>query len=343
MTATITFAGRISGIGHFNRNSGYRRLILAERSQLPERPTSQSCPLRLPNLYPLGDSAQVLKSDTATGAFGRLNDLLRNTMIHVSGKTRFLARQLAKATARRLRLFLLKFGPQPTLPVPHRLDRLAAVMFTVGVAGNVRDTKIHAKEIVRIAGIWFLHIACGRQKPIATMKQEVGLTLSGCKLPQLPISSRECDFNATGQSPERDGLLIDVPCQVPVIEREASKRFKSALRFLVELICICDLRSAADGYLGRDSKDLSQFPVREFLECILAERVLLPRLIAQPVACLVRRAQELIERFTLLVAWQQFNFCGKLQKPVYSSIDRKTKRAKSSPPQGGGIDLRSVT
>ena len=271
MTATITFAGGISGIGHFNRHSLDSRFIFHERPQLPERPTSQNCPLRLPNLYPVDNSAQVFKSDTPSGAFGCRNNLLRNTMIHVAGKASFLARQFTKPPTRRLRLKLLKFGSEAALSVAHSLDRFPAVMPAVRVACNLRDTEIYAEEIVRVSGFRLLDIASSRQEPITAMEQKIGFSLAVRQQSQLALSRRECDFDAPGQSSERDCLFIGMPCQVSIIERQTTERLKSALCFLVQLVGVRHLRRTADGYLGWDSKVLAQISARKFLERVLAK------------------------------------------------------------------------
>jgi hypothetical protein len=313
MSASITFAGRVSGIGHFDQYSRYRRFVLTKTSQLPERPTSQSCPMLMPNLYPVENAAQVLKSNTSSGAFGRSNDLIRNAMIHVARKTRFFARQFTKATACRLRLDLLKFSPQPALPVAHGLDRLAAIVLPVRVAGNICNPEIDSEEIISVFGRRLFDIAGSRQEPFAAMEQKIGLSLSGCELPQLPISSRESDLDAARQGSNGDSLLIDVPRQVSVIKSEATERLKLALRFLIQFVGIGHLRGAPYGYLCWDSKGVPQFTIRKFLERVLGKRLLFPRLIAQPIARLVRRAQEFIERLSLRGIGEQFNFCGELQ------------------------------
>ena len=145
------------------------------------------------------------------------------------------------------------------------------------------------------------------------MEQKIGLALSGCELPQLAFPGGECDFDAAGQSPKRDGFLIDAPCQISVVKREASERFESALRIFIEFVSVCHLRCTAYGHLSRNSERISQFAVRELLERVLGKRLLPPCLIAQPITRLICRAQELIERTPLLSVWEQFNSCGKFQ------------------------------
>jgi hypothetical protein len=316
MVAMITFAGRVSGIGHFDRHSAYRCFVLAETSQLPERPTSQNYPLRLPNLYPVHNTAQVFKSDTASGAFGCRNNLLRNTMIHVAGKTRLFARQFAKAPSCALCLFLLKFSPQSAVTITNGFDCLTAVVPAVRIAGDISDSEVHAKEIVRVSRIWLLNITGSRQEPITAMEKEIGFPLATRQQSQLPLPSGERYLNPPIQSAKRYGLPINVPPQITIIERYAAQWLKPSLRFFVDFISISDLCRAAHSDLRRDTKSIPQFPVGNLLKGVLRKGIFFPRLIAQPITGPVRRAKQLIKRSPLFGVGQQFNFSGNLQLSI---------------------------
>jgi hypothetical protein len=291
MTATITFAGRVSGIGHLDRHAPNSSFVSHERSQLPERPTSQNYPLRLPNLYPVENTAKFFDGDTPTSAFGCRNDLFGYAMVNVTSKTRFFARQFTKTTACRLRLKLLEFGSQSALPMPHGFDRLTAVVLSVRVAGDISNPEVDAKEIIGVSRFGLLNVTRGCQKPVAAMEEKIRFALAGCEQRQLPLSCDKVAFYAPVESAYGNCLLIDMPRQISVVECEATERLKSPLCFLVELICVRDLRCASDGHLGWNSEGLSQFSVREFLERVLGKRLLFPRLIAQPIAGFICRAQ----------------------------------------------------
>ena len=87
VSASGTLPAAVPGVHADQADTRPFRFVLQERPQLGESPTVQNSPLPPCSPYPVAYPRQFLDGDPAPGAFCGGNDLLRNNMVDVFGKT----------------------------------------------------------------------------------------------------------------------------------------------------------------------------------------------------------------------------------------------------------------
>lgn len=148
-TADRTSPGRVARVNEYQRHTEQSGFVFDKGTQLIERPAMQLASLRLPNPYPVTDAAQVFQSDTASGAFGLLHELLGDAVVHVGCEASLLARQGFETTPGGLRSFGLQTGTDSIMPTAQTTDVSAGVEFSVAVHGDVGNAEIDADTPTR--------------------------------------------------------------------------------------------------------------------------------------------------------------------------------------------------
>src|SRR5262249_13197007 len=136
---------------------------------------------------------EVFKRDPARSALRRLHNGLRETMVHILGKSSLLARPFLQETFRALGALLLEFPSEAAVARPHLVD--------VGVLGASRvvqklairsgsqrdDAQVHTQEVLGIGWRWLWRIhRHGQEEGSSPLPvEEVGL-------PTYPFQSAGC-------------------------------------------------------------------------------------------------------------------------------------------------------
>ena len=264
-----------------------------------------------PNLYPASDSAPVLERDSSSGALGVSNDPLPNTVIHVARQASFLTRKLSPSAASRLGLFLWQPRRKPPLAMANAFHSRAAVGFSVRVAGDISYSEVHSQVLPGIGRIRRFDISSGSQKPVPAVEDQIGLTGSRCQPAQWPLPGSQRNLDPSSERAERNGFLIDVPRQIPVVEGQTAEWPEGAFRLLIQFVGIRHFPNTADCDLSRQCKALSCLRVREFVQPVLPQRFSVPGSLTPPIAGLVGGAKELLQSLRLSRIGQQFPFSGK--------------------------------
>lgn len=124
MPAAAACLAGIRGVDVDHPHACQRRLIGNEGAELKEGPTVQYSPLALPNrslraCRPFSDVRQVFQRNPARSALRRLHNRLRETMVHVFGKTLLASAAFSEQPFRALRPFLLELLPEAALAGAH--------------------------------------------------------------------------------------------------------------------------------------------------------------------------------------------------------------------------------
>lgn len=93
---TGTFPGTVPGISPDNWNTSSPGFIADKSPKLSKCPAMETTPLYPTGPYPAGNSLELLKSNSTAGAFGTCDDLFRNNVISMGGKSLFLMTAFAK-------------------------------------------------------------------------------------------------------------------------------------------------------------------------------------------------------------------------------------------------------
>jgi hypothetical protein len=309
-------AGRTlsTGVARIDRKQGNpsaRCFVRQKEAQLVEGPASQNCTLLFPNRYSIVNPGQFLDRDSTMSAFGFGNDLLRNAMVHVGGKTKLSATQSLKLALGAARAARLQLGPQTAVAVAHVVDPAARQGRVVRGRSNRLDSQIDAKKILHgLRGrVWY--IAGGGQVELAAAENQVGFTLLRFQKFFLTFSSRVCDLDSSIDGPDAGHIRL-VGEDARVVPN-GSVLGKPPLGFLVELVGICDLGKHAYDDLSAQRKPLAGRMVKQFMQGVLAENFALPRSFADPVATCVCPFNRIEQRLTLVGICVQSDFSGQFQ------------------------------
>jgi hypothetical protein len=123
---------RIDQRNHPTLKSG---LVFDKAWQPAEGPGGVSGPLISPNRNSRTNARNVFQGESASGVFGGVNDLFRNTVVLILAKAGFAPRQLAKFLLRSLGFEPLETAAQAMVLLPDLLDRCARVRLAIAGGG----------------------------------------------------------------------------------------------------------------------------------------------------------------------------------------------------------------
>ena len=136
VSTSAAFSRSIAWINQHEQHSGQGRFIGDKEPELREGPTMQNRPLLAPSPDPKPNTPEVLQDNRPLRAFSASNNLLRDYVIGVSGKTSLFTGKLLQTSFSRASLLLLQFGPQAAATVTNRTSLTAAVALTIRIGSD---------------------------------------------------------------------------------------------------------------------------------------------------------------------------------------------------------------
>jgi hypothetical protein len=138
---------RVPRIHNLLRDPEKRCLVRNERSELKECPTRVSCSLRAPNSYPVTDTLEVLKSNSSSGVFGLLHDLLADPMVFDDTKPGLLARNFLESSFCTSCTTRLKSLTMTSITLTNSLNPVSRMELSIGINSKVGDPKVNPQPI----------------------------------------------------------------------------------------------------------------------------------------------------------------------------------------------------
>ncbi len=350
MPTSRTFPAGIARVNNRNRNACALGFIFHKATKLRKAPVMQPLPLLLAGLSPFSDMREVFQRDTETGAFSSGNDCLRDAVVLVFLEPLLFAAHFAKAAFCCFGADALQdcapFGVAFTV----LLDRRAGVLVSLAISCDVHNPEIDTKHPVRREQSGVVKVADASQVPFATHEHQVNLTLSMFEQSALMLTTNKGDFLAPVQQPNRD-FVVGNESENPVIVGLGRMFAESALRFLVDLVAVRDLRNTAHGDLSRNLEFGTKLVVSRFVQVILAKYLLLKSKRGKPIACLVATLKRQAQGALLLWRGLQFeigyNFHVVKYRKKYCMLSTVAKEPQSfglpaipPSPEGRGISRR---
>jgi hypothetical protein len=334
MATLRAFTTGVAGIDLDKRYSRKDGFVPQEASQLCECPRVKNRSLFAPSPNPRSYTRQFFDGDTAIRAFGFLNDLFRNAMVDVCSKASFFAREFLQVTFCRLTLRRLKVGTKFAVAIANIIHGRATVSLTIGVCGNLDNTKINTEKIIYIAWRRLCNIAGSSQKPFPTMVDQVRLSLLMFEKFLLLWPSRVRNCFSTSERPYAYPVFSET--KDSGIVTDGSMLRETTLNFLVQFVGVGNLRKQPNNYLRRQRKSKTHFMVEYLMEREWRKNLLLPCLMTDPVGTLIRRLKSLQQNFLLLCTGVQSDFGYKFHLFELYHTPRKDN-AILPQPEGWGI------
>jgi len=217
-TTNRTGARGVSWINQLHDYTGKACLVLDKTPELVKSPRVMLPPLALANRGPVPDALEVLKSNTAMGVFGLCNNPPAEYMVGMASKTCLFTAAFIEKSLGCLRAIRLKLLTQFGMALSQAVHLTARVGLTVGVSGDIDDTKVNTKKALGVIGLRFRDIHHNSQVEGALSQCKVGLPYNSVypsfligtnahwnELPPLESKDRYpvCPF------PGEDALVVD--------------------------------------------------------------------------------------------------------------------------------------
>lgn len=173
---------RIGRIDQSDRDSGQCCLVFDERSQLREHPVTVPVSLLFAsNPDPLTNARQIFKADRAHCALGFGNDGFADGVVDDLLKSSLFAAQSLKSAPCRLCAFALKLSPLKGTLLSDLFNRGSRIGFAIRIGRQIDNAKINTERAARFNRFGLVHIADGKQKPLAPATDQVGFSCLVCR------------------------------------------------------------------------------------------------------------------------------------------------------------------
>lgn len=265
-----------------------------------KRPRMLDATLSLANRDPFADALEIFEGDAATGVFGLRNQLFGYDVVHVAGKPGFFSAALLQEPLDGLGAFCLKSCSQFSVAFPQAIRFASRIGVPVRVGGDVDDAQVDTQEIGSDTGRRIFDVAGLVQIEGTIVINQVGLSLPGLEQHHLPLTGKEGNALSASDCPDRDGLVRQAPGQDALVIGNGTQRFESTPSSTIELVGISHLGEHPHNNLRRESEPFAQLVVECSMQVELAERLVLPSVIAYVIGSGVGRFQRTLESVRLL-------------------------------------------
>ena len=203
-----------------------------ERTQLVERPAMQRVSLLARNGDSITDTLQIFEGNAALSAFRNFNQLLADTVVDITGKTLFFARQVFQKTFSRARTFGLELLAQTTVAVANIQQSFGTVDIPIAVYGNILHSQINAQETLYVKRVYDPVFDAPSPLPIPDIAESAGsgwdqlapliksalLLIPGVRQ-NAPVNTRPTVRTATGgtQTVTDQGVIVTRNAQGKII------------------------------------------------------------------------------------------------------------------------------
>lgn len=281
---------RIAWIDTADRKPSTRGLVEDLRLKISESPRMQDLSPLPASPYPIANAIEILHGDSAIGAFGCSDNLLRDAVIHMVRETPLLCSTLAKQAFRASCFFELEFATQAIRPTTQPIQLPSREVLAIAGARDIRDAHIDTEPSVSLAFLGVGNVDGDEQEELALAMREVRLSaIEGEELP-LMFATYERHSLATIDGPNVRGF--PTPREDALVVTDRPKGSENMLRVPIKFVAVGDLRDAPDYHLRRQIRErCPRIVVGEFVQGELRKRLRAPRPTRQPITHLVSAAK----------------------------------------------------
>jgi hypothetical protein len=325
MPADAALPGSITRIDVADGNAYACGLVDDLVLEIAKGPRVKDATKRPGSSYPITDAIEVFDGDTARGAFGRSDNLLRDTMIHVAGETVLLFAPFAKQPLRTFGSLLLEPPSESVSSTPKTVQVCAGEIIRVAGGGDVDDTDVDPQPVEDFLLLDIRHVDGDEQVEVAVTKNEIGLASVVCEKFPLMVAADEPDTLAAIDCPEAHSVVP--PRQNARVVRDSTERPKASFGLTVKLVRIGHFGNTAhDDLRGQIREFGPTFVVSEFVDGELPKRLCGPGPCGEPTASLIRTAHRRSEYPSLFDARLEPHLGRQLHVPTVPHSSMETKR-----------------
>jgi hypothetical protein len=311
--------------------------------QVSECPGVQDASLLAGSPYPGADAFEVFEGNTATGAFSRSNDLLRDYMVDVFGESSFFSTSFYKKSFGTFRSFPLQLAPGSIGTTTQTIKVSTREVFAVACSRYIDNANIDAKPAEGCLLFDVGYVDADEQVELLAMQNEIGFAPFVLKQDSLRVSADERDSLSTLGGPNI-GYVIS-PRQNAGIIRDGAKWSELAFSVSVELVGVCDLGNATHNHLRAETAEFgSAFVVTELVKIELSECLSRPGAIRKPITSRVGTSKRIHKHRHLLCGWPELDLHGELhtQEIAHSILEAREKERRFLPVLKDGVSAPEI-
>ncbi len=248
--AMRTFLRSISRVNINEPYTGKVGFVFNKIPELVETPRVVSASLRLSNGCPLPDTSQIFNGNQGFGVFCLSDNLLRDTVVNVPVESSLTFPDLLQMAFRRLRSDPLKCRSDRSSPFTNVINLLAREYFSGAIGGNVDNTKINTKNILRDDHRVRRSINNNGDKELPVSVDKVSLTTNLFVVKGSVFTNFYREFQSAIQGCYRD-TIKSFPRKVSLVIHDSTFGFESGLDAPVPLVYFSNLRNHTDCHLCR--------------------------------------------------------------------------------------------
>lgn len=251
MSTRGTGQGGIGRIDEHHRHPEQPGLVLDELAELGKSPRMQATTLRPGNRCPAADTLEVLKGDSAPGAFGFGHELLGDDVVDIPAESLDPPGKFLEVPPCTRRPGLLECGPDLPGFLPGAVHGIPGMSLPIGVYGKVDNTEVNSEIAFRVDGIRLGDFEGHEQVERALTVHEIGLPTGGTDTGLLVRAEHHGDDDPALHGHERDSFEPDEGHD-PLVVDHGTLRFERRLDGLVPFVSFGDLRDGPDRQLRRE-------------------------------------------------------------------------------------------
>jgi len=280
-----TALARVAWINHAHWNASTFCFVGKESSQLSERPIAVfcSCVCAL-DPCPRANARQIFYGYRPIRVYSAFHKFLTDAVIHVRLKTTLFTRQSFQVAFGGARVSTLQITPEALM--------FNAIAFNDGAAGNIPvagGSDIHHAHIdTQCAFGLFLarigNVASRKNVERALVVDQISFASLILQEVVLKLPGDIRNIQPSGNAPNRNAAQVGVPLEDTVIVGNRTAFAEGALRFLVQLVSVSDLRNKAHNHLRGQVERCTNIMIDKFLQPERGEYLCIPSTLADVVA-----------------------------------------------------------
>lgn len=249
-TATLgALPGGIVWIDISDRNPGAPRLVGDKGTELGECPIAKPCSLGSAGRDPATDALEVLKRQSASGAFSIQNERLRYAVVGVLLEPRLLTGEFAKEPLSRLCTAPLDAATATREFGSDALNVCAGTDATVAIDRERDDAQVNSKPVFGIELGRLGDVAGRRQHPFAADKTQIDLAFAIGHQPGLMLAHHNRDGDTAFHGPDADRGPVTYEADNAIVVGLGGILAETWCDLAVDFECVGDLGDGPHGSL----------------------------------------------------------------------------------------------
>jgi len=209
------------------------------------------------------------------------------------------------------------------------------VDLAVRIDGDVLDAEIDAKELPEVLRLGLFYLAGGEEVEVSITVDQVAFTNLGLEKFPVPVAADERNRLPAAYRPDGNvssSPVLEPPSKDAGVVGKCAVRLKHALLVLVYLVGVSNFSEGPNNDLSRQIELRSDPMVEGFVESVLSKGLMLPRPLANGIACGIGPLKGREKELMLFGSRFELNFGCELHSYIIAQCFKNGKEESGIPP-----------